>query len=471
MRRWLCKKENGILAEHRQLLFGLFKNTMYAESESEFKASQSRLEDNEVAAIYPNYLLHLRKSYGKRVEAWATYIRNERGLPTRGSNTNNYCEASMRTTKEVQFGRVRTFNLPELLQVICDDSSYYKNKLINIGNNRDTVLKQSKSKYIGKESSIREDQVVDLGEGRFMVESETTEDWWYILDLQSGYCACPVGRTCKPCKHKAAAAKYSGKAYFSVTPTNDPCMRALYHFVATGKTMPSYCYRNTGSPNSNPKVEEFINEMLQKETQPMELNASLLHDDDAILQVENALEVIDESESGKEGPVEVDTESESIQEFDAKLVAGRFTEAMREYTEMIVNYQSENKQDPATNRAMMAMTRTIKRSLKCAPSTHQNQMQNFGKFTVANSRTKKGSVIKVNPPAVASRKFKVPGRSPAPLGRPLKNCAGKVQIVVTDRDDFVTRSDKSVNETPKKIHKISKNVSNNETLPQRHTKQ
>ena len=62
MRRWLCKKENGINAEHRQLLFGLFKNTMYAESESEFQAAQSRLEDNEVAAMYQEYLLHLRKS-------------------------------------------------------------------------------------------------------------------------------------------------------------------------------------------------------------------------------------------------------------------------------------------------------------------------------------------------------------------------------------------------------------------------
>ena len=468
MHRWLSKKENGILAEHRQVLFGLFKETMYAQTESEFKECQTKLENNEVAIMYPNYLLHLQKSYGKRVEAWATYIRNERGLPTRGSNTNNYCETSMRTTKEVQFGRVRTFNLPELLQVICDDSSYYRNKLINIGNNRETVLKQCKSKYIGKESSIQEDQIVDLGEGRFMVESEKKEDW-YLLDLQSGYCSCPVGRTCKPCKHKAAAAKYSGKAYFSVTPTNDPCMRALYHYVATGKTLPSHCYRNIGSPNSNPNVDGFINEMLQKETQPMELNGSLFHDDEAILKVENEKSAAEVDDMFEEVPVEVNTDSG--QEFDSELVAKRFTEAMREYTEMIVKNHSENKQDPATNRAMMAMTRTIKRSLKCAPSTHQTQMQNFGKLTVANSRTKKGSVIKVNPPAVASRKFKVPGRSPAPFGRPVKDRAGKLQVVVTDGEDFVTKSDKSVKEIRKKSHKISETVANNETLPKRHTKQ
>ena len=153
------------------------------------------------------------------------------------------------------------------------------------------------------------------------------------------------------------------------------------------------------------------------------------------------------------------------------VVAGRFREAMKAYTEMIVSHHSENSQDPATNKAMMAMTRTIKRSLNCTPSTHQSMMHNFGKFTVANSRTKKGAVIKVNPPAAASRKFKVPGRSPAPLGRPLKERGGQVQLVVTDGDDFLSRSDKTVQEKPQKSHNISKNVSNNESLPQRHTNQ
>ena len=60
----------------------------------------------------------------------------------------------MKTTKEQQFGRVRTFNLPELLSVICDDSKIFQKKLIDIGHNRDTAQKQSKSKYLGKKSNI-----------------------------------------------------------------------------------------------------------------------------------------------------------------------------------------------------------------------------------------------------------------------------------------------------------------------------
>ena len=56
----------------------------------------------------------------------------------------------MRTTKENQFGRVKTINLVELLQVTCDDSAIYVTKLIDIGNGRDTALKEAKSKYLEK---------------------------------------------------------------------------------------------------------------------------------------------------------------------------------------------------------------------------------------------------------------------------------------------------------------------------------
>ena len=98
-------------------------------------------------------------------------------------------------------------------------------------------------------------------------------------------------------------------------------------------------------------------------------------------------------------------------------------------------------------------------------------MHNFGKQTTSGNRTKRGAVIKVNPPAMASRKFKIPGRGPAPLGRPLKSQGGRVQVIVNDDGDMVAKSDKSVNEKLKKTHNISQNVANNETLPNRHTKQ
>ena len=437
-----------ILEKDRQTLFGLFKKVMYAETEMDFKKCQKDLEDDVVSKLYPQFLSHVQKRYSHRIETWALFVRKAKNLPTRGSNTNNYCEASMKTTKERQFGRVRTFNLPEMLSVICDDSKIFQQKLIDIGHNRDTVQKQAKSKYIGKKSTLRRDQVVDMGGDRFLVESENVKDKWYVCCMNTGYCQCPVGSTCAPCKHKAAVATHCGRASFSVTPTADPCQRALYHFIALGKTMPAHCYRNSGDPSSEPDVEAFIKAHISVEP-------------------EKQVASCDTNVSN----MEVEDSEEDREEFDADLVAKNFSDAMNSYRDMILCQQSKAKQDPATNKAMMAMTKSLKRSMKCTPATHQNQMHTFGKGTTSGNRTKNGAVIKVNPPAMASRKFKVPGRGPAPLGRPLKDQSGRVQVIVTEDGDMVTKSDKALKEKQKKSHNITQNVANNETLPNRHTKQ
>ena len=80
-----------------------------------------------------------------------------------------------------------------MLSVICDNSASYVNKLIDIGDGRDTALKQGKSKYLETSSTLMKEQIVDLGGGKFMVESEKGENKFYTCDMMSGYCSCPRG--------------------------------------------------------------------------------------------------------------------------------------------------------------------------------------------------------------------------------------------------------------------------------------
>ena len=94
--------------------------------------------------------------------------------------------------------------------------------------------------------------------------------------------------------------------------------------------------------------------------------------------------------------------------YDSEQVRRKFAEALVEYKTKILDYHVENPQDPS---AMIAMTKTMKRSMKCLPLTIQHQMHNFGKGTTTN-RSKHGGVIKVNSPATSRRTFKVPGRGP-----------------------------------------------------------
>ena len=90
-----------------------------------------------------------------------------------------------------------------------------------------------------------------------------------------------------------------------------------------------------GEPNSDPKVDDFIAKMLQKETQPSSLNESVMKDDAANLLVEN------EQASDEDGTEKMMSDGE--QELDSDLVAGRFREAMSAYTELIVSHHSRGR--------------------------------------------------------------------------------------------------------------------------------
>ena len=56
---------------------------------------------------------------------WSLMFRIESELPTNNVNCSNYCEVSFRITKDLKFGRNRAYNLVELVEIECDDSSYY----------------------------------------------------------------------------------------------------------------------------------------------------------------------------------------------------------------------------------------------------------------------------------------------------------------------------------------------------------
>ena len=118
-------------------------------------------------------LNHLEDSYFHRKETWAISFRKDEKLPTHSTNTSNYIEASFRITKDGQFNRTKAFNLADLLEILLDDSVYYKKRLLDIGNGRMGAFNNTKSRYMHKKiNAITEDHIVDLGELKFIVTSE-----------------------------------------------------------------------------------------------------------------------------------------------------------------------------------------------------------------------------------------------------------------------------------------------------------
>ena len=148
----------------------------------------------------------------------------------------------------------------------------------------------------------------------------------------------------------------------------------MYHFIAFGKVLPSHMYRNLGDCQNEPEIDSYIQNIGKHSKGNCE-------EDD----LPTASSAFDHSENEDDAEDDVSDEEES---FDTQLIRRNFSEAFEEYRNKILEYQSNNPQDPSINRAMIAMTKTLRRSMKCLPATIQNQMHN-GKGTFAKKNVPK----------------------------------------------------------------------------------
>ena len=65
-----------------------------------------------------------------------------------------------------------------------DQSSSYKTKLTDIGNNRLSHYKYNKSKYAGGKGDIKKDEIQDIGGGNFIVEDKKKKHFFKLNVFQ-----------------------------------------------------------------------------------------------------------------------------------------------------------------------------------------------------------------------------------------------------------------------------------------------
>ena len=193
----------------RPEVFNMFRKVVYAPNEDEFNGRKKSLLENATIKKYPQLCKHLVSDILPRKEDWALTTRIEKKLTTHGVNTTNYAEISFRITKENQFNRVKAYNLADLLDIILDDSIYYVQRCIDIGNNRVSEFRNQKSRYFAKRTTIDVEKIIRVGSeggkndeiGTYRVPSETVADKFYDVNMDLSLCECPQGMLRGPCKH------------------------------------------------------------------------------------------------------------------------------------------------------------------------------------------------------------------------------------------------------------------------------
>ena len=127
--------------------------------------------------------------------------------------------------------------MADLLDILLDDSIYYVQRCIDIGNNHVSEFRNQKSRYFAKKTNINVDKLVRLENegnpneerGTNRVHSETLDDTFYDVNMDLGLCECPMGMLRGPCKHKHVVAEHFNLVTPDVISTNDPRIRAFFH--------------------------------------------------------------------------------------------------------------------------------------------------------------------------------------------------------------------------------------------------
>ena len=96
------------------MLMNFMKKIVYAENTQEYNEYVDARKNDHTYNKYVNFKKHMEEKVLPRFSEWSLKERLEKKLPTHNQNTTNYVEYSFRMTKDVQFSRLKAYNLTDL---------------------------------------------------------------------------------------------------------------------------------------------------------------------------------------------------------------------------------------------------------------------------------------------------------------------------------------------------------------------
>lgn len=210
--RWLWDQKHQIPKDKRQCLMKDFQEILYSidinEAENAFKKAISN-------SAYSNWTTYL-SDYWTIKEKWCLAFRD---YSCRGHHTNNYCEVAIRLFKDHVLCRVKAYNVISLVDLTCSIlEEYYKNRLTDFANNRSSSARLHLRNMMKKTTYLKKDDIIQETQYEYYVPSDQVNGLLhYYVNIQAGYCTCPVGISGRFCKHQCAI-----YVFFDIVTNNFP---------------------------------------------------------------------------------------------------------------------------------------------------------------------------------------------------------------------------------------------------------
>ena len=233
--------------------------------------------------------------------------------------------------------------------LLSDDHSYFKSKLIDVGNGRFSNAVHSRSAHQLSKCSYKEEDIVFICDQMYMVESQTQEETFYMVDMRLNHCDCPAGSNKGTCKHKIAVMKFFNCAELSVIPINDYRSRSLYHFLATEQHQDPSFYRELNQIEVPNDIEQYIED-----------HRANVYEDPAILEEVNQ----DDNDSENEGPILFDLEVESESDSDDE---NEIWESFKKASQQFENRMKSEIHDKSFKKCLKKFTKNMEKVTSSQP--------------------------------------------------------------------------------------------------------
>lgn len=200
--RWLWDQKHGILKDDRQSLMKDFQKILYSKCESDAEGAFIHALEK---STYKNWTIYV-KEYWTFKEEWCLAFRNH---VTRGHNTNNYSEITVRIFKDNVLCRVKAYNVISLVDLTCTAlEKYYINRLREFSNARNSSARLFLQTLIKRTVYLRKEDITQLSLYEYIVPSEKNVGEMYSVNINDGLCSCPLGQLGRFCKHQCAIFKF-----------------------------------------------------------------------------------------------------------------------------------------------------------------------------------------------------------------------------------------------------------------------
>lgn len=207
---------------------------MYADNAKNLE--EAVLDIKKLSNDFPKFVKRFEIFYKRRTQWVQLYRLN---ILTRGNNTNNYAEASIRVLKEIVLCRTKAYNVVALVESVSKVwEEYFITRILDHAHVRKDEIQRKYIELYKKMSNITVNDITNQGNGLFLIPSSSKADVQYTVNISIGVCNCSVGVVGAFCKHQAWLHKN-----FNLSFPNAPSVtseeRHLLGKLALGEKCPS----------------------------------------------------------------------------------------------------------------------------------------------------------------------------------------------------------------------------------------